>query len=172
MAVPVSKTELIAAITVNFDRLAADLARVPPESSRQTALPGHVAGTLISPADLVAYLLGWNRLVLSWLERDDHGLPVDFPETGYNWNQLGPLAQKFYADYQDLGWEDLRSALTAAKDDLLRSIAARTDQELYGAPWYGKYPKGRMIQFNSASPYANARRRIRRWLNEKRPIKS
>ncbi|MFE3838233.1 ClbS/DfsB family four-helix bundle protein [Pseudogemmobacter sonorensis] len=33
-------------------------------------------------------------------------------------------------------------------------------------PWYGKWTKGRMIQFNSTSPYANARGRIRKWLRD------
>lgn len=97
-----------------------------------------------------------DRLVLSWLKRDDDGLPGDFPETGYGWNQLGPLAQKFYADYHRLAWTDLLSTLTHAKDDLLRGTAARIDQERHGALWYGTYAKGRMIRFNSAAPYVNA----------------
>lgn len=37
----------------------------------------------MSPADLVAYLIGWNDLVLKWLDRDDRGEPVDFTEAGF-----------------------------------------------------------------------------------------
>ncbi len=50
----------------------------------------------MSPADLVAYLIEWNNLVLKWLDRDDRGEPVDFPGAGFKWNELGLLAQKFY----------------------------------------------------------------------------
>ena len=118
----------------------------------------------MSPADLIAYLIGWNELVLKWLEQDDRGLTVDFPETGFKWTQLGPLAQKFYADYRHLDWPALLDRLTVAKIRLVDTISARPEDELYGRPWYGKWTKGRMIQLNTSSPYANARARIRAWL--------
>jgi hypothetical protein len=34
-------------------------------------------------------------------------LPVDFPETGYRWNALGELAQKFYADHASIPCAEL-----------------------------------------------------------------
>lgn len=166
MTVPSSKTELLAAIDKNFTRLIADLAKVPPARIRESTLEGHAAGTMMSPSDLGSYLVGWNELVLKWLSRDDQGLPVDFPESGYVWNQLGQLAQKFYRDYGDLDWPDLLVRLNRAKSDLVATITARSEAELYGQPWYGKWTKGRMIQLNSASPYINARGRIRKWLRE------
>lgn len=164
MAVPVSKTELLAAIGTTFDKLMADLGQVPESRARESSLEGHAAGTVMSPADLVAYLLGWNELVLKWLDRDDRGEPVDFPETGFKWNQLGLLAQKFYRDYQSLDWRELLDRLTAAKERLVETISSRSNDELYGKPWYDKWTKGRMIQFNTSSPYANAQGRIRKWL--------
>ncbi len=166
MTVPSSKAELLAAIERNFARLVTDLGKVPLDRARESTLEGHAAGTMMSPSDLVAYLIGWHELVLKWLKRDDQGLPVDFPETGFAWNQLGQLAQKFYLDYGDLDWPDLLAHLNRAKSDLVATVTARSDAELYGQPWYGKWTKGRMIQFNSASPYANARGRIRKWLRE------
>lgn len=164
MTVPSSKAELLTAIYLTFTRLLADLAKVPPARARETTLEGHAAGTMMSPSDLVAYLIGWNELVLKWLSRDDQGLPVDFPETGFAWNQLGQLAQKFYRDHDDLDWPALLDRLSRAKSDLIAMVTARSDAELYGQPWYGKWTKGRMIQFNSSSPYTNARGRIRKWL--------
>ncbi|WP_374656413.1 ClbS/DfsB family four-helix bundle protein [Dongia sp.] len=164
MAVPTSKAELLAAITANFDKLLADLARVPEERARECTLDGHAAGTTMSPADLVSYLVGWNELVLKWLDLDDKGASVDFPETGFKWNQLGLLARKFYEDCQSLGYPQLLGRLTSAKDRLVEAISHRSDDELYGRPWYDKWTKGRMIQLNTSSPYANARTRIRKWL--------
>lgn len=164
MAIPANKAELEAAIRLNFDKLMRDLERVPEARAREPALPGHGAGTMISPADLLAYLIGWNELVLKWLAQDDRGTGVDFPETGFKWNALGALAQKFYTDCQALGWPELLTRLRQAQTLLLATVASRSDAELYGRPWYGKWSKGRMIQLNSASPYTNARGRIRAWL--------
>ena len=164
MAIPASKSELLDAIDQSFDKLMADLERVPHDKAREGSMDGHAKGTKMSPADLVAYLVGWNELVLKWLEQDDRGAPVDFPETGFKWTELGLLAQTFYADFSELSWPDLLRRLGTAKLSLVQTISARSDDELYGRPWYRNYTKGRMIQLNSSSPYANARKRIRAWL--------
>ncbi|BAQ68014.1 hypothetical protein NHU_00846 [Rhodovulum sulfidophilum] len=89
MGVPVSKAELLDAISTTFGNLIYDLERVPPELARTASMEGHAAGTMMSPADLAAYLLGWNELVLKWLDRDDRGEALELPETGFEWNQLG-----------------------------------------------------------------------------------
>lgn len=164
MAAPTSKAELLGAISTTFNRLMSDLAEVPPDRAREATMNGHVDGSAMSPADLVAYLIGWNELVLKWLDRDDRDEPVEYPEAGFKWNQLGLLAQKFYADHNALEWHELLARLAEAKTRLAATITARSDDELYGSAWYGKWTKGRMIQFNTSSPYANARSRIRAWL--------
>jgi hypothetical protein len=76
MTVPASKAELLAAITTTFDALIADLSNVPAHRTRERSLDGHAAGTRMSLADLVSYLVGWNELVLKWLDQDDRGAEV------------------------------------------------------------------------------------------------
>lgn len=88
----------------------------------------------MSPADLVSYLVGWNELVLKWLDQDDRGVRVDFPEMGFKWNQLGLLAQKFYEDHYLLSYPQLLDRLSKAKHRLVETISYRTNEELYGAP--------------------------------------
>jgi hypothetical protein len=166
MAIPASKDELLGAIEERFDKLIADLDRVPADQARDPSLPGHAKGTVMSPADLVAYLVGWQALVLKWLDRDDRGMQVAFPEEGYSWNELGALAQKFYSDCHTTDWPYLMNRLCTGKAEVVQTINDRSDKELYGVPWYGKWTKGRMIQLNTASPYSNARIRIRKWLRE------
>ena len=163
MAVPTNKSELIEAIEGNYAKLIKDLASVPPELARLRELEGHAAGTAMSVGDLVAYLIGWNELVLKWHRLGDAGESVDFPESGFKWNQLGLLAQKFYADYAGLDYGQLLARFAKAEGDIVRLVAGKSDEELYGGPWYEKWTMGRMIQFNSSSPYANARGRLRKW---------
>lgn len=163
MAMPQGRQELLHAIRTTYQKLSDDLARVPPERAREAVLEGHAQGTQISVADLVAYLIGWNLLVLKWCDGKTKGLPVDFPETGYKWNELGRLAQKFYADQAGVAYADLLRQLADVHARVVALVERETDASLYGVSWYGKYTQGRMIQFNTSSPYANARGRLRKW---------
>ncbi len=164
MAVPQDKAALIAAIDTEFGKLLKTLAEVPDTRVHERTMEGHAKETRMSPFDLVAYLTGWNELVLKWLARDAAGAPVDFPETGFKWNELGRLAGKFYRDYEGLPYPLLLDRLQTAKRAILAAVEQKDDAALYGRAWYEKWPMGRMIQFNTASPYANARGRLRKWL--------
>jgi len=94
-------------------------------------------------------------------KKDSNDL-VDFPETGYKWNELGKLAQKFYKDYEDIDFNTLCSKLDETVSEILNLIQQKSNTELYEVSWYEKWTLGRMIQFNTSSPYTNARGRIRK----------
>jgi len=166
MGVPQTKSELLSAIDKNYNKLLSYLTSIPSESASEKSMEGHAKGTMMSVCDLVSYLLGWNTLVIKWITRDAEGKPIDFPETGYMWNQLGLLAQKFYRDYNDLDLGSLTKELHMAKEKIVELINKITDDELYGKAWYGKWTMGRMISFNTSSPYANACGRLRKWAKE------
>lgn len=163
MPIPQSKIELLEAIDRNFSKLGAELRLVEPDKVCEKTMEGHTKGTHMSVTDLVAYLLGWNELVLKWLGRHEAGHPVDFPETGFKWNELGKLAQKFYADYQGIPYAELVTRLERAKAAIVAYVQSQSDQQLFGEPWYQRWTMGRMIQLNTSSPYDNALRRLRRW---------
>ena len=163
MPIPESREELLEAIETNFERLAKDLGTVPAQHTNEATLEGHAKGTMMSAHNLVSYLLGWNNLVLKWVEKDAKGELIDFPETGYKWNHLGALAQKFYADFDAVPFDQLLKDLEIAKQKIVKFISDKNDEFLYGAPWYEKYTMGRMIQLNTSSPYVNARARLRKW---------
>ena len=160
--IPQNKDELLGAINSTFDKLLKDLRSVPLSTVDECCMEGHAQGTRMSIANLTAYLVGWNELVLKWLDRSVAGEAIDFPETGFKWNELGRLAQKFYRDYQDVPFLPLVQRLEAAKARIVTSIQARSNDDLYGRCWYGKWTMGRMIQFNTSSPYSNARVRLRK----------
>lgn len=166
MGIPQNKAELLLAIDTNFSKLFKALQAVPENRVREPTLAGHCKGSTMSVVNLLAYLIGWNELLIKWIERDEAGLPVDFPETGFKWNELGRLAQKFYRDYEGLSYPALLQRLAAARGHIIELVEARSDQQLYGCLWYEKGMLGRMIQFNSASPYLNANGRLRKWLKE------
>ncbi len=166
MAVPVNKEELQKAIETNYNKLKKELSTIPVELTTVTDLEGHAKDTTMSINNLISYLIGWGELVLKWNRKKDNNEAVDFPETGYKWNQLGKLAQKFYKDYENIDFNTLCSKLDETVSKILNLIEQKSNAELYEVSWYEKWTLGRMIQFNTSSPYTNARGRIRKWKKE------
>ncbi|MCT3762522.1 ClbS/DfsB family four-helix bundle protein [Elizabethkingia anophelis] len=167
MPVPANKEELLKAIETNYSKLKKELETISVEETAVKELDGHAKGTLMSIDNLLAYLVGWGELVLKWNKNRSENKPVDFPETGYKWNELGKLAQKFYADYQNDDFNTLIQKLDDTVKKITSLIESKNNDELYGVGWLEKWTLGRMIQFNTASPYNNARGRIRKWKKEK-----
>lgn len=162
MAVPANKPQLLEAMKQAFRTLEAELSSITAEEAQQPGMAGHARGTMMSVNDLVAYLDGWGQLVLKWVDLREQGLEPDFPETGYKWNELGALAQKFYRDQQGHDYPQRLEKLRTTHARLLALVDRLDDTALYGHGWYNQWTLGRMIQFNTASPYANARSRIRK----------
>lgn len=163
MAIPHDKPSLQKAIRCNYSKLRAELNSDLKLYSDLKELEGHVSGSKMSLNNLLAYLHGWGQLVLKWVEKKEKGEAVDLPETGFKWNQLGPLAQKFYADYEAYDYPTLCDKLDLTVACILLLVESKTNEELYLKAWYKQWALGRMIQFNTSSPYANATTRIRKW---------
>lgn len=168
MPIPRNKQELKEAIQVSSEQLRLEFENIPPALARKKDLEGHAKGTRMSASDLLAYLVGWGELVLKWNREKEAGHAVDFPDTGYKWNELGKLAQKFYADHASDSLSELLKKYTHMVNELLQLVERKTNKQLYSEEWYEKWTLGRMIQLNSASPYRNARARLRKWKKEKR----
>ena len=166
MAIPSNKEELIIAIESNYKKLKAEIDSVPEDLSDVKTLEGQLKGTEMSVKNLISYLIGWGKLVLKWNSKKELNEIVDFPETGYKWNELGKLAQKFYQDYENKDFGELKLKLDSTVEKILVLINSKSNDQLYGISWYEKYTLGRMIQFNTSSPYANARLRLRKWKKE------
>ena len=162
-SVPKNKQELHQAITVAYEKILADYLSIPEEYSRHAGVEGNVKSTEISVSDTLAYLIGWGKLVLKWHGRKSACKEVDFPETGYKWNELGKLAQAFHVQYQKWTYSDLVAEFKSTTSELLSLIESLSNDELYGVSWYDKYTLGKMIQFNTSSPMKNMRTKVRKF---------
>ncbi|EGR0292783.1 ClbS/DfsB family four-helix bundle protein [Vibrio parahaemolyticus] len=165
-SVPRNKGELELAINSIFPKLMADYRLTPESNVRKPGVEGNVKGTLISVSDTVAYLIGWGKLVLKWYRLKSQNQNVDFPETGYKWNQLGLLAESFHDEYRNWKYDDLLIELESTVNEIQLLISSLNDHELYGVEWYEQWTLGRMIQFNTSSPMKNMRTKVRRFNRE------
>lgn len=158
-----NKQELTLAIQTAFDKLLVDYLEIPSSLSRKASVQGNIKNTEISVCDTLAYLIGWGKLVLKWHERKSKNLLVDFPDTGFQWNELGQLASHFHLHYQDCSYEELIFEFQSTTQDIVQLIDTLSDDELYSPNWYKKYSLGRMIQFNTSSPMKSTRTKIRKF---------
>ncbi|MCF6441828.1 ClbS/DfsB family four-helix bundle protein [Pseudoalteromonas luteoviolacea] len=158
-----NKEELLSAIDTIFPKLMADYRSISASKSRVLGVQGNVKGSVVSVCDTLAYLLGWGNLVLKWYHLKQQAQPVDFPERGFKWNQLGLLAEHFHQTYADWEYEDLLAELEVCVTDIRALILNSNNHELYEVPWYEKWTLGRMIQLNTASPMMSTRTKIRRF---------
>lgn len=163
MSVPGCKAELLFAIQNEFGRLSKEIALIPATNVFDKSLDGHVKDSKMNVHNLISYLVGWNELVLKWHAKKGVGESVDFPDIGFNWNQLGLLAEKFYKDYEGIPFAELVTQLCSAKNEIVELVEDEDDFRLYGQAWYKQYTMGKMIQLNTSSPYSNAVKRLRRW---------
>ena len=162
-SVPQNKDELLSAIQTIYNKLYQDYATIPEEITRELSIEGNVKDTLISVSDTLAYLIGWGKLIQKWHSRKSQGLAVDFPETGYKWNELGQLAQSFHKQYHDWGYKDLLTEFESTISDIVALISSLDNRNLYEVPWYEKWTLGRLIQLNTSSPMKNMRTKVRKF---------
>jgi hypothetical protein len=167
MAIPKDKDELHKAIVDSYKKLTTELSTISIDLAEKKELDGHSKNTLMSISNLVAYLIGWGQLVLKWNDKKSKCLDVDFPETGFKWNELGQLAQKFYRDYENDDFSTLNAKLDETTNEILKLIESKTNGELYETAWYERWTLGKMIQLNTSSAFRNAIGRIRKWKKAK-----
>lgn len=163
-SIPQTKEELLLAISSAYTKIMQDYRAVPKGQVRACGVEGNIKGTVISVADTLAYLIGWGKLVLKWIALREKGRHVDFPETGYSWNQLGALAAKFHEEYSSWEYEELITEYERVITEIIATVTTLGNDELYNVTWYKKWTLGRMIQFNTSSPMKNMRTKIRRFI--------
>ncbi len=122
-----------------------------------------------TPAEILAYQLGWLSLVRGWDAEERAGGTPEMPAPGYKWNRLGAMYDDFYRQYAAYSLSELRAMLETAEADWLAWIESSSEEELFvqGARrWTGdkpNWPMARWIHINSAAPFGTFRGKLRKW---------
>ena len=106
MRVYENKEELKTEINKTFEKYIAEFDNIP-ESLKDKRID-EVDRT---PAENLAYQVGWTTLVLKWEEDERNGLQVKTPSDEFKWNQLGELYQWFTDTYAYLSLQELKFRL-------------------------------------------------------------
>ncbi len=130
-------------------------------------------GGKVSVMDIVAYQIGWGKLLISWYETGLHGEVAEMPGDGFTtWDYTG-LARHFYSAYH---FESFDKQLKVFHDVVQKILSIVEAEHKTGNldktgvwPWCAlasgkEWPLSKWITVNTSSPYKRASSLIRRFL--------
>lgn len=160
-----TKRELIAEIKKRATLLIEEF-----EDLHENAKDKKVKNVVRTPAQMLAFQLGWMNLLLSWEEQEQNHIVVVTPTPEYSWHQLGLLYKKFYQDYQDYTLEELINAFNETVNKVVNLVNAYTEEELFkpnmrqwATTTSADWPVAKWIHHNTIASFRSFRARIRRW---------
>lgn len=125
-----------------------------------------------TPAENLAYQVGWTTLVLKWEKDEQAGLSVKTPSDDFKWNQLRGLYQWFTDTYAHLSLKELKSMLDYNIREIFAMIDSMTEEELFSPnkrKWADEATKTavwevyKFIHVNTVAPFGTFRTKIRKW---------
>lgn len=123
-----------------------------------------------TPAQMIAYQLGWLHLIQSWENDNKNGIAVVTPSPNYKWNNLGGLYQEFYRTYSEYTLEELVNQFHNEVNSIIQLIEVLDDAVLFESnqrEWASstpsKWPVWKWIHINTVAPFKTFRTKIRKW---------
>ena len=162
-----NKEELKNEIKKTFEKYISEFDDIPEELKDKK-----IDGGDRTPAENLAYQVGWTTLILKWEEDEKEGLEVKTPTDQFKWNQLGDLYQWFTDTYASKSLIALKNQLTKNVEDIYLMIDDFTEEELF-KPHMRKWADGatktatwevyKFIHVNTVAPFGTFRTKIRKW---------
>ena len=162
-----SKEELKNEIKKTFGKYISEFDNIPEELKDK-----RVDQVDRTPAENLAYQVGWTTLVLKWEEDEKKGIEVKTPSDKFKWNQLGELYQWFTENYAHKSLYELKEQLTENVKKIYLMIDELTDEELFKPhmrKWADEATKTatwevyKFIHVNTVAPFGTFRTKIRKW---------
>lgn len=125
-----------------------------------------------TPAENLAYQVGWTTLLLQWEQDETEGRVVHTPAEGYKWNQLGALYSLFNEKYACQSLVALRAQLKQNVLTICNMLDRMSEDEVFephqrkwadDATAKAVWPVYKFIHVNTVAPFKNFRTQIRKW---------
>ncbi|MCI6610174.1 MAG: ClbS/DfsB family four-helix bundle protein [Ezakiella sp.] len=162
-----NKEELKNEIKRTFEKYISEFDNIPEELKDKK-----VEGVDRTPAENLAYQVGWTTLVLKWEEDEKNGVEVKTPSDKFKWNELGELYKYFTNTYASKSLKELKKLLTQNVEDIYSMIDGLTEEELFKPhmrKWADEATKTaiwevyKFIHVNTVAPFGTFRSKIRKW---------
>lgn len=161
------KEELKNEISQSFEKYISEFDTVP-EALKDKRVPEADR----TPAENLAYQVGWTTLVLQWEANERQGIEVKTPSELFKWNQLGDLYQWFTDTYATLSLAELKDKLRKNSASIHAMIDSMSEEELFQPhmrKWADDATKTavwevyKFIHVNTVAPFGTFRTKIRKW---------
>ncbi|HBP28223.1 ClbS/DfsB family four-helix bundle protein [Advenella sp. FME57] len=123
-----------------------------------------------SPAQMLAYQLGWMDLLLGWERDEQNGIKVTTPAPGFQWNKLGRLYETFYRQWEGSSIQQLQAEFTQRVTAIIGLVDSFTDQAFFESghrQWASStksaWPVYKWVHINTVAPFTTFRTKIRKW---------
>jgi hypothetical protein len=120
-----------------------------------------------SVKDVLAHLVEWQQMVLSWYRAGLRGETPEIPAPGLKWNQTPQLNQMILEKHRDRPIDQVMEMFGASHQEIVGVIHDLSDQELFEPgrmTWTGKNTMGTYFVSATSSHYLWARKKIRKGL--------
>ena len=167
MKVYKNKEELKAEINKTFKKYISEFDNIPESLKNK-----RVDEVDRTPAENLAYQVGWTTLLLQWEKDERKGLQVKTPSNEFKWNELSKLYQWFTDTYAHLSLQELKAKLNENICSIYAMIDSLSEEELFKPhmrKWADEATKTavwevyKFIHVNTVAPFGSFRTKIRKW---------
>ena len=166
MSKPTTKDELLAVAQSEREALEQFLSEL---SSDQMTQPGIVGEWSVK--DVLAHLLEWEQMVLSWYAEGRQGKTPAVPSKEFNWGQLPQLNQFIYEKHRRRDLADIQKDFNASYRKTMKTIQGLTEDELFTRghfPWTKANTLAAYFGSCTGSHYRWARTEMRKGMKTKK----
>lgn len=159
-----SKPNLLNEITVEKEKLDALLEKL---TARQMVEPGVTPGGW-AVKDILAHLIGWQRMILSFHEAEGRGEVPEVPGHGLTWRDTPKLNSLIYDQHRDSTPDRILSEFESSHRDMLRLMNQVSDEDFVAIGrfrWAGpSWTLSDYVRAETASHYRWASNHIKKWM--------
>lgn len=125
-----------------------------------------------TPAQILAYQVGWTTCLLQWENLEREGKKAITPDEGYKWNKLGDLYENFNEKYSTFSLKMLRKQLRKNVELIYNMLDTMSEEEVF-LPHQRKWADEatskaawevyKFIHINTVAPFTNFRAKLRKY---------
>lgn len=159
---PTSQKDLLTLSHKNAKTLLDFIDQLPAAARFKDFPPGTLNRNI---RDVLAHLHHWHLMMLDWYNVGMTGQKPDMPAKGYSWRNTSKLNQKIWAQYQNIGLEEIREDFERSYEAIQQLILTHDDAELFEKKrykWTGSTSLGAYLISASSSHYDWAYKLIKR----------